>query len=154
MQKNKNLIGQRFGRLVVIALSDKRAPRGSRSVPLWECRCDCGNITYKATDSLKNSALSMCGECARRYSGQKMREKAGYMGGTQISRITSNKPISTNTSGVRGVYYESKTGKWRARLRFKGKIYNFGTYSNFDDAVKARKDAEQRIYGKFLDGVK
>ena len=147
----ENLIGRRFGKLEVIGRSDKRGSRGARTVPLWECRCDCGNITYKATDTLTNPDLSMCNECIGKYSGEKMREKAGFVDGTQISRITSNKLIATNTSGARGVYLERKTGKWRARLRFKGKTYNFGTYANFDDAVKARKEAEQLIYGEFLE---
>ena len=147
----ENLIGRRFGKLEVIGRSDQLGSRGARTVPLWECRCDCGNITYKATDTLTNPDLSMCNECVGKYAGEKMREKAGFVDGTQISRITSNKLIATNTSGARGVYLERKTGKWRARLRFKGKTYNFGTYANFDDAVKARKEAEQLIYGEFLE---
>lgn len=149
----ENLIGRRFGKLEVIGRSDKRGSRGARTVPLWECRCDCGNITYKATDTLTNPDLSMCNDCVSKYATAKMREKAGFVDGTQISRITSDKLIATNTSGCRGVYLERKTGKWRARLRFKGKTYNFGTYANFDDAVKARKEAEQQIYGEFLDQI-
>lgn len=149
----ENLIGRRFGKLEVIGRSDKRGSRGARTVPLWECRCECGNITYKATDTLTNPDLSMCNECAGKYATEKARAKAGFVDGTQISRITSNKLIATNTSGARGVYLERKTGKWRARLRFKGKTYNFGTYANFDDAVKARKKAEQLIYGEFLDQI-
>ena len=149
----ENLIGRRFGKLEVIGRSDKRGSRGSRTVPLWECRCECGNITYKATDTLTNPDLSMCNECAGKYATEKARAKAGFVDGTQISRITSDKIIATNTSGARGVYLERKTGKWRARLRFKGKTYNFGTYANFDDAVKARKKAEQLIYGEFLDQI-
>jgi hypothetical protein len=139
--------------LEVIGLSDKRGSRGSRTVPLWECRCDCGNITYKATDTLTNSDVSMCNDCAGKYATSKMREKAGYVDGTQISRLRSDKPIATNTSGCRGVYFEKKTGRWRARLRFKKKQYNLGSYTNFDDAVKARKEAEQQIYGEFLDHI-
>ena len=80
-----------------------------------------------------------------------MREMAGYVEGTQISRITSDKLIATNTSGARGVYWVKSSGKWRVRLRFKGKSYSFGLYANFDDAVKARKKAEEQIYGEFLD---
>ena len=148
-----NLIGRRFGKLEVIGRSDKRGSRGARTVPLWECRCECGAICYKATDTLTNPDLSMCNECVGKYAGEKMREKAGYVDGTQISRIKSDKLIATNTSGARGVYLERKTGKWRARLRFKGKTYNFGTYANFEDAVKARKEAEQLIYGEFLDQI-
>lgn len=150
----ENLIGRSFGKLEVIGRSDKRGSRGARTVPLWECRCECGNITYKATDTLTNPDLSMCNECVGKYAMSRMREKAGYVDGTQISRITSNKLMATNTSGARGVYYERKTGKWRARLRFKGKNYSFGSYSFFEDAVKARKEAEQLIFGEFLEQMK
>jgi len=92
----------------------------------------------------------MCNECVGKYAGEKMREKAGFVDGTQISRITSTNLISTNTSGCRGVYWDKNSGKWRARLRFKGKNYNFGTYANFDDAAKARKDGEQKYWGKYI----
>jgi len=147
----ESLIGNRFGKLVVIGRSDKRGSRGARTVPLWECRCDCGAICYKATDRLTNSETSMCSDCGGKYAAEKMREGAGFIDGTQISRITSNKPISTNTSGCRGVYWDKNSGKWRARLRFRGKFYNLGTYANFDDAVKARRKAEGEIYGEFLE---
>lgn len=148
-----NLVGRRFGKLEVIGRSDKSGSRGARTVPLWGCRCECGAICYKATDTLTNPEMSMYNECVSKYATAKMREKAGFVDGTQISRITSDKLIATNTSGARGVYLECKTGKWRTRLRFKGKTYNFGTYANFDDAVKARKEAEQLIYGEFLDQI-
>jgi hypothetical protein len=149
----ENLIGRRFGKLEVIGRSDKRGSRGARTVPLWECRCECGNITYKATDTLTNPELSMCNECVGKYARSKQREKAGYVDGTQLSRIKSDKLISSNTSGCRGVYYDKHSGMWRARLKFKGKLMNFGSYKNFDDAVKARKDAEQQIYGEYLEQI-
>ena len=150
----ENLIGRRFGKLEVIGRSDKRGSRGARTVPLWECRCECGAICYKATDTLTNPELSMCNDCVGKYATAKMREKAGFVDGTQISKITSTKLISTNTSGCRGVYFDKNTGKWRARLKFKGKLMNFGSYTNFEDAVKARKEAEQLIYGEFLEQIK
>ena len=149
----EDLVGRRFGRLEVICRSNKRGSRGERTVPLWECRCDCGNITYKATDTLTNLDISMCNDCVGKYATEKMREKAGYVDGTQLSRIRSNKLIATNTSGCRGVYLDKKTGLWRARLKFKGKLMNFGSYKNFDDAVKARKIAEQEYFGEYLDAV-
>lgn len=151
LSTKEDLTGRCFGKLEVICRSDKRGSRGARTVPLWECRCECGNITYKATDQLTNPNLSMCSKCAEKYAASKMREKAGYVGGTQISRIVSDKLNITNTSGARGVYYERRTGKWRARLRFRGQFYNLGTYLSFDDAVKARKQAESEYYGAFLE---
>ena len=149
----EDLIGRRFGKLEVIGRSEKRGSRGTRTVPLWECRCDCGNITYKATDTLTNPDLSMCNDCVGKYATAKMREKAGYIDGTQISRIASTKMSAANTSGARGVYWDRNSGKWRARLRFKGKTYNFGSYFKFEDAVKARIEAEKQIYGEFLEQI-
>lgn len=145
-----DLTGQRFGRLVVTALSDKRGSRGKRTVPLWECLCDCGEVTYKATDTLKNAAVSMCASCAGKYAAEKMRLRAGYVDGTQISRIVAKKTEAVDPHSVRGVYFDRRTGKWRARLKFKGKLMDFGSFANFDDAVKARKDAEAEYFGEFL----
>ncbi len=146
-----DLSGRRFGHLVVIGRSEKRGNRGARTVPLWECICDCGNITYKATDALTNSDISMCNECAGKYASQKMRENAGFVEGTQISKLKYNSNLSTNSSGVRGVYYDRRSGKWRARLRFKGKLMDFGSYFSIDDAIKARKKAEESFFMEFLE---
>ena len=149
--KSPDLSGQVFGRLTVIGRSDKRNSRGTRTTPMWECRCECGNITYKAKDTLTNLDLSMCSECAEKYAAEKARAGAGFVGGTQISKIQNMKVPITNTSGCRGVYYDKKTNKYRARLKFKGKIMNFGSFSNFEDAVAARKAAEQEYFGAFLE---
>ena len=120
---------------------------------MWECRCECGNITYKATDTLTNPDESMCQECKGRIGAEIARKSAGFVEGTQISRIKNMTLIATNTSGCRGVYYDKRTNKYRARLKFKGKIMNFGSYTNFEDAVKARKAAEQEYYGSFLESL-
>lgn len=57
-EKNQNLIGQRFGRLVVI----EKAPslkhhRGQR----WLCKCDCGNTTTVTQCTLKEGTTRSCG---------------------------------------------------------------------------------------------
>lgn len=152
-KKSPDLTGQVFGKLTVIGRSDKRNPRGKRTTPMWECRCECGNITYKATDTLTNPDESMCQECKGRIGAEIARKSAGFVEGTQISRIKNMTLIATNTSGCRGVYYDKRTNKYRARLKFKGKIMNFGSYTNFEDAVKARKAAEQEYYGSFLESI-
>ncbi|MBQ7365432.1 MAG: hypothetical protein IJW46_07520, partial [Clostridia bacterium] len=119
-----DLTGCHFGKLEVIGRSEKRGSRGARTVPLWECRCECGNITYKATDTLTNHSLSMCKTCVEKYAASQMRAKAGFVDGTEISRLKSTNLSSSNTSGVRGVYFDKQSGKWRVRLKFKGKLMN------------------------------
>ena len=148
--REKDLTGQRIGRLTVIARSDKRSPRGKRTTPVWECRCDCGAICYKATDTLTNPETSMCARCAELNSVGKAIQAAGYVGGTQITKLRDMKPTAANTSGVRGVTWDPHANKWRARLKFKGKLLNFGSYDRFEDAVEARKKAEEEVFGAFL----
>lgn len=146
-QKRRELAGQRIGRLTVLERSELTAPRGKRQVPLWKCRCDCGEITYKATDTLTNSDLSMCAACAARYAAEQARACAGYVDGTQVSRILCH---GDHADIARGVNYDKRTDKWRARLKFKGKLMNFGSYANYEDALKARKQAEEEYFGTFL----
>lgn len=149
-KKRSDLTGQRRGRLMVLERSDRYGDRGNRRTRLWKCRCDCGAITYKATDVLTNPQVSMCQECAATYAITRAREKAGFEDGTQISRIRDVKPNSSNASGMRGVYLDPKTGRYRARLKFQGKIYNLGSYTCLEDAVKARRQGEEEIYGTYL----
>ena len=130
------------------------ATRGSRTNRLWKYRCDCGEITYKATDTLTNPDKSMCRTCAGKYAAQKARENAGYREGTQVSRIKNLTKESQNRTGVRGVYLDGKTGKYRARIKFQGKTHNLGTFTTLEDAVKERLRAEEEYFGAFLEKSK
>lgn len=150
-RKRNDLTGKKIGKLTVLERSDQYATRGQRKRQLWKCLCDCGEVTYKATDTLTNPDRSMCKSCAASYAAGKARENAGYQEGTQISRIRDITPESQNLSGVRGVYLNTKTGKYRVRLKFKGVTYNLGTFSSLEAAIKERARAEEEIFGKFLD---
>lgn len=149
-KNRKDLTGQKIGKLLVLERSDQYGSRGKRQTRLWKCQCECGAITYKATDTLTNGNVSMCQNCAGIYAAEKARAKAGFEAGTQISKIKDQTTVSDNFSGVRGVYFERKTGKYRARLKFQGKLYNLGSFTRLEDAVKARQRGEEEIYGKFL----
>ena len=102
-KKSPDLTGRVFGKLTVIGRSDKRSPRGKRTTPMWECHCECGNITYKATDTLTNPDENMCQECNGRIGAEIARKSAGFVDGTQISRIKNLTLIAINTSGCPGV---------------------------------------------------
>lgn len=56
---------------------------------------------------------------------------------------------SNNTSGVTGVDWAKREQKWRARIRFNNKEIHLGLFKNFNDAVKARKDAEIKYFKEF-----
>ena len=55
--KHKNLVGERFGRLVVSAwvFNDKTNKHA------WECVCDCGNTKLVASSDLTHGRVTSCG---------------------------------------------------------------------------------------------
>jgi hypothetical protein len=66
-----DLVGRRFGRLVVEAF----AYRDSRSVSHWSCRCDCKNQTTCRMDALKQGDSQSCG-CLRRGAIHRRRKQS------------------------------------------------------------------------------
>lgn len=59
--------------------------------------------------------------------------------------------LKNNTSGIRGVSWDSHKQKWVAQIGFKGKNYHLGRYAKKEDAAKARKEAEENLFGNFLE---
>lgn len=68
---------------------------------------------------------------------------------SQKENCWNRKIKSTNTSGVTGVRREHKGNTWHSEIMVNYKIINLGNYKNFEDAVKARKDAELKYYGEY-----
>lgn len=56
-----DLVGQRYGRLVVL----RRAPNGRIRGARWWCQCDCGIEKIARANNLKNGATKSCG-CLKR----------------------------------------------------------------------------------------
>lgn len=56
-----NLVGQAFGRLVVVEIAES-SPRGKTR---WKCRCECGSFSVVWASSLKGGRTLSCG-CLRR----------------------------------------------------------------------------------------
>ena len=57
--------------------------------------------------------------------------------------------LSSNTSGVTGVTFDKNKNKWMAQIGYKGKNIYLGRYTNFEDAVNARKEAEEKYFGEY-----
>ena len=55
-----------------------------------------------------------------------------------------SKPI-TNSSGCVGVRWHKTAKKWNARIKIDQKDIYLGLFENFEDAVKARKEAEKKF---------
>lgn len=63
--------------------------------------------------------------------------------------ITHSKEYSNNTSGRKGVYFDKTRNKWMANITFNKKTTYLGRFDTFEDAVKAREQAEYLIHGDF-----
>ena len=60
-----------------------------------------------------------------------------------LNSLSRDKPRN-NTSGHKGVYWESWTEQWRAELKVNCKKISLGRYDTIDEAIEARKAGEQR----------
>lgn len=54
-----------------------------------------------------------------------------------------------NTSGVPGVYWDERRHKWSAQIAKKGKTIGLGRFNAKEDAIAARRVAEEKYYGDF-----
>ena len=55
-----------------------------------------------------------------------------------------------NTSGATGVCFDKKINKWYAQIKVKNKKrITLGYFTNFEDAVVARKQAEEKYFGEY-----
>jgi len=56
---------------------------------------------------------------------------------------------SNNTSGVKGVYWHKRDNIWQASIQTNYKNIYLGQFSDFDEAVRVRKEAEDKYHGEF-----
>lgn len=144
---SSDLAGKTIGAFDVIERSESQK-RGKNKRVMWKCRCRiCGKIVDIYADCLER--FSSCG-CAKNDKDISEKLRAEFVEGTQISKIKP-KISKANKSGVVGVNWDKSRGKWQASIRFKGHKYNIGRFANFDDACKARKEAEKELFGNFLE---
>lgn len=66
------------------------------------------------------------------------------------SQNRMNTPLQkNNSSGHVGVYWIQNIQKWHALIGFEKKYINLGYYEKYEDAVKAREDAEEKYQGEY-----
>jgi len=81
----------------------------------------------------------------------KIEAKFDIVHNTHLSRVINPSVNKNNTTGVRGVYYHRHMRAYCAEIRFQRKRYHLGYYEHLNDAATARKTAENRLHGEFLD---
>ncbi len=156
----KDLTGQKFNRLTVL----EKGERNSCNQIQWKCKCDCGNIVLATTTYLKSGHTKSCG-CLNKESAsnrlkdskfvksrEKYRKENFLKDGTSLALIKNTEKLrKNNTSKVTGIYFDKQNKNWRARIFIKGKNINLGSFTKIKDAIKVRKEAEEKYFKPILD---
>ena len=69
-KKTIDMIGKKFGRLLVISLDHKVKGKGS----YWKCLCDCGNTVVVIGQNLRNGHTKSCGCYNRELASEKAKK--------------------------------------------------------------------------------
>ena len=63
--------------------------------------------------------------------------------------LKNQKVSSHNSSGVTGVSFSKESNKWESYITINRKRIALGRFDNFEDAVKTRKEAEEKYFGEY-----
>ncbi len=73
-----NYIGKRFGKLVILSLVERKRKTGkNRLIPMYLCKCDCGNEKIAKWEFLNNGDTKSCG-CLQRETVTKPLGESGF----------------------------------------------------------------------------
>lgn len=154
-----DLTNKRFGRLVVInRAEDYISPKGKHFV-CWLCKCDCGNEVVVNGNSLRRKATQSCG-CLHKEIVVKQNKKYNTYD------LSGNYGIGYTSNGKKFYfdlddYDKIKDYCWfntkgymcalcdNATIRINKKQIHLGLFDNFEDAVAARKQAEEKYFGEY-----
>ena len=130
-KRSQDITGNRYGSLVVLYPITEQREDGSAVV--WRCRCDCGKETNVVQSSLVAGIKKSCG-CLKEKTRQNLSEQFEMVDGTCVEWLRDRKRRADNKTGCKGVFKKKN-----------------GTYETLKQAVEARKEAEDRIFGSFLE---
>lgn len=122
----------------------------------FRCRCICGTERVIKHNILKNGRSLSCG--CRRSDHQIKEQKEGRELGQKISREVQKHGLSVAYAGFgRRKNRNSRTGitgvskwsdKYRAYITVDRKQIHLGTFGKLEDAVKARRNAEEQYFSE------
>lgn len=149
-RKKRNYVdisGQRYGDLEVLdyAGSDKYGTR-------WKCKCHlCGKIKEIPATWLKRYTSCGCREDANRKKNVEGFRKLVEESGSNPIILKEEPNANNTTTGIRGVCYIKSTGKYVAYITYQKIRYTLKRSTDLQECIKARKEAEERITGDFLE---
>lgn len=141
--------GTKYNHLTVIEIGHYEKGRG-----YWYwCECDCQKHTRieARLDRLLSGEVSSCGcvhdELFRKNT--KRAYKKMFVQGTNVPKISCHNLQRNNTSGVKGISWHKRIGKWQASIQFQGAKYHLGYYDDINKAKEMRETAEKELHKNF-----
>ena len=62
---------------------------------------------------------------------------------TRREQAINTRVSEKNTSGMKGVHFHKNKNKWHSQITISGKKLHLGYFTDIEDAIKARKEAEE-----------
>lgn len=142
----------RFEKLIVINPDHIVKGRGY----YYRCKCDCENEIVVRGTSLRSGETKSCGclhdELFESYKAENYKKM--YVYDTSLVKIKNRNPSKNSKSGILGVTWHKGTNKWQARISFQKVNYHLGYFEKLEEAAQVRKEAEERLFDKFLEWYK
>ena len=146
--ERSEIIGKKFGMLTPV--EEIGSKNGSI---LYLCKCDCGGEIKTTAKNLNYGSAKSCGcKNIERFKNAD-REAWGWKDGTNTRALERGTMWNTNTSGVKGVSWNTSNKGWIVRITYKSKVYHLGTFKKdeMDAAIEVRKEAEKAVLEKRFD---
>lgn len=146
--RQKDVTNKKFGKLTFV----EKIGKTKNNLVIWKCQCECGNIIERTYASIVSKNICSCGCLAKENAREMIISNSSKLERVENTCINNlkQKISKNNKSGVKGVSWDAKRHKWVAQITFKRKNYNLGRYDRIEDAIKARKDAEEEVFGNFI----
>lgn len=150
MSRMIDLTHQKFGRLYVEERANTTSSNGNMR---WKCVCDCGNHIVVDGYSLRHGITKSCGCLRREVSSKAARCNKAFVA-SQGNPLHNEDGISysslykgkRNRTGVIGVSFDTTSQRFVARLMFHGKYVLNHVTPDFGEAVRLRKEAEEKYF--------
>lgn len=70
-----DITGERYGRLTAVSRAADRFTKSGIRITMWNCRCDCGNMTVVASNTLRRGQTISCGCYSREVKSKRFSEQ-------------------------------------------------------------------------------
>lgn len=130
-----DLVGLRFGHLIVESFAGKERNKGGASVRKWTCLCDCGNNTEVPTGALRSGNTITCGcKLSSKAKLHGLWESRIYQCWADMKARCNNPKLKAYKNyGGRGITYDQGWESFDVFLKDMGETYR-------DDLTLDRED--------------